>query len=164
MPASLHVEISGLTEAGRRLKRAADAGRDLTPLMSEIGEYLVRSTKERFNTETDPTGKPWAPLSEEYRARKKQNRDKILTLSRDLAGSVAFRAARAHVDAGVRPIYSGTHQFGAAKGSFGSTSKGSPIPWGDIPARPFLGLSDEDEREITQIVVDYLDEAFGGAV
>ncbi len=161
MPASLHVEISGLVEAGRRLSNLADSGHNLTPLFQDIGEYLVRSTKERFNTQTDPSGKPWAPLSEEYRARKKQNRDKILTLSRDLGGSVAFRAARDHVDVGTRPIYSGTHQFGAAKGSFGSTSKGSPIPWGDIPARPFLGLSDEDEREITLIVVDYLAEALG---
>ena len=52
--------------------------------------------------------------------------------------------------------YAGTHQFGAKKGQYGSTSRGQPIPWGDIPAREFLGLSDDDESEIVDIVSGYL--------
>jgi len=31
-----------------------------------------------------------------------------------------------------------------------------PIPWGDIPARPFLGLSDEDRSGILDIVSEAL--------
>lgn len=52
-------------------------------------------------------------------------------------------------------IYAGTHQFGAQKGSYGSTSKGQPIPFGDIPAREFLGLSYADREEIESTVSDY---------
>lgn len=36
---------------------------DLTPAMQAIGEGLVTSTLQRFETETDPTGRPWRPLS-----------------------------------------------------------------------------------------------------
>ncbi len=56
------------------------------------------------------------------------------------------------MEIGSPSIYAGTHQFGAAKGAFGSTSKGAPIPWGDIPARPFLGLSDADEADIRDLI------------
>ena len=56
-------------------------------------------------------------------------------------------------------IYAGVHQFGAKKGAFGTTSKGSPIPWGDIAARPFLGVSNDDEREIVDIILDHLTDS-----
>lgn len=52
-------------------------------------------------------------------------------------------------------IYAGTHQFGAQKGPYGSTSKGQPIPFGDIPAREFLGLSYADREEIESTVSDF---------
>ncbi len=38
--------------------------------------------------------------------------------------------------------------------------RGAPIPWGDIPARPFLGLSD-DEADVRDIVARYLVDALG---
>jgi len=53
-------------------------------------------------------------------------------------------------------VYAAVHQFGAAQGAFGNTSRGSPIPWGDIPARPYLGLSDDDRQEIETFVADRL--------
>lgn len=53
-------------------------------------------------------------------------------------------------------IYAGTHQFGAAKGSFGTTESGRPIPWGDIPERPFLGLLIDDAAEVELLVRDWL--------
>lgn len=55
-------------------------------------------------------------------------------------------------------------QFGARKGEFGAYSgtnrKGHPYsgvaPWGDIPARPYLGLSQEDQVTIHALLADYL--------
>ena len=140
------------------LKRLAGAGNDLTPLMRDIGEHLLNTTRERFVTQKTPAGVPWAPLSETTRGRKRRNKDKILTERGYLRGNLAFRAGRDSVEVGSPSLYAGTHQFGAKKGAFGSTSKGAPIPWGDIPARPFLGLSDDDEAEIGRLVIDYLNE------
>ena len=65
-------------------------------------------------------------------------------------------------------IYAGTQQFGAEKGAFdsyGHTGFGGheltlPIPWGDIPPRPFLGLSNDDRDEIAALVSDYVLGAF----
>ena len=97
------------------------------------------------------------PLSEATKTRKRHNIDKILTERGYLRGhGLPFRAGRDQVEVGSPLIYAGTHQFGAARGAFGSTSGGAPIPWGDIPARPFLGLSDDDEFEITELVASHL--------
>ena len=47
-------------------------------------------------------------------------------------------------------------QFGMPKGYAGRTQRGAPIPWGDIPPRPFLGLSTSDAESVTAIIRDYL--------
>lgn len=50
--------------------------------------------------------------------------------------------------------YAAVQQFGARKRQFGKA------PWGDIPARPFLGISSKDESTILDIIslslTDYL--------
>ncbi|GKS88142.1 hypothetical protein AVTE2539_02275 [Acidovorax sp. SUPP2539] len=60
-------------------------------------------------------------------------------------------------------VYAATDQHGAKSGEFGfglyTTRVGSfPIPWGDIPARPFLGASDSDKANIVSLVQSYLME------
>ena len=52
--------------------------------------------------------------------------------------------------------YAAVQQFGARRGEFGRTRRGAPIPWGDIPARPFLGVSRVDRVEILDILAGYL--------
>jgi phage gpG-like protein len=71
--------------------------------------------------------------------------------------------------------YASTHQFGAKMGEFGryyqlsrlkygekdfrryaGMRQGHPIPWGDIPARPFLGVSLSDRETILGIVEKHL--------
>ena len=154
--ARLTIDAAGLAQTRKRLGALAAAGRDLTPLMRDIGEYLLRATKDRFAEQKAPDGAPWAPLSEATKRRKTRNRDRILTQDGYLGGTLAYRAAPDGLLLGSPLVYAGTHQFGAQKGAFGTTSKGSPIPWGDIPAREFLGLSDADRDEIGELVRDYL--------
>ena len=153
--ASLKVELTGVTEAERRLRALAAAGQDLTPAMRDIGQYLVNVTKQRFADQKDPEGMPWAPLSEHTKARKRRNPNRILTEHGHLGGDIVSQASAAEVLVGSPWIYAGPHQFGAEKGSFGSAG-GSPIPWGDIPAREFLGLSEADEDEVEVLVRDFL--------
>ena len=135
------------------------AGTDLSPAMAAIGEHLLNTTRQRFKDQESPEGEPWKPLEEEYRKSKKRNKDKILTLYGHLRGTLAYQAGRDHVDVGSTRIYAGTHQGGAAQGAYGETRKGAPIPFGDIPARPFLGLSEADKTEINLAVRDFLAEA-----
>ena len=161
--ATIRVEFdaAAVTEA---LNRLTDRARDMTPLMRDIGEHLLNTTRKRFEDEHAPDGTPWEPLGETTLRRKQRNVDKVLTESGALRGhghGLVYRAGRDRVEVGSPLIYAGTHQFGATKGSFGAMANGAPIPWGDIPPRPFLGLSDDDEAEILALVNDYMAEALG---
>ena len=137
--------------------RLLKSGHDSQPLMASVGEILLNSTRARFADEEDPDGNPWEPLKASTRARKTKNPDRILTASGLLGGSsINTRAGRRQVEIGSSRLYAATHQFGAKKGQFGSTQRGAPIPWGDIPARPFLGLSAQDKEDIEATISDYL--------
>lgn len=188
--ARLQFDVEGIDEAGRRLGALAAAGRDLRPVFEDIGEWLVRTTKDRFRDQKDPEGAPWTPLSENYRRQKKRNKDKILTLDGFLSGSINFRASSEELLVGSPLEYAGIHQFGGEikrqartqvltfgvrGGGFVSSSRAQSGAGfrqrlafiGDgtttIPARPFLGVSAEDRDEIQGIVTDYLLEVFNRA-
>lgn len=47
-------------------------------------------------------------------------------------------------------------QEGASQGEFGTSNHGGSLPWGDIPARPFIGVSADDRDVILDILRDYL--------
>ena len=156
----LTVEVQGLERAQQRLGSLILAGRDPTALMRATGEDLKRSTEARFAAEEDPEGKPWAPLAEFTRAKKKRNVDKILAQDGYLQRMVV-QADRQAVEVGSNLIYAGVQQGGAKKGAFGRTKRGAPIPWGGFPAREFLELSDADREEILETTADYIKEALG---
>ena len=146
-------------EVREALDRLAKAGADLAPAMREIGEVLTQSAKDRFSAERAPDGTPWAPLSPATRARKRRNRDRILTEEGHLRGTLDYQAGADSVEVGSPLIYAGTHHFGAPAGSFAGGG-----PWGDIPARPFLAdasgqLSPDDATAILDIIHDHLNRA-----
>ncbi|HRD49777.1 MAG TPA: phage virion morphogenesis protein [Candidatus Contendobacter sp.] len=141
----LQLTIRNAAEVKAAFERLDAALTDLTPAFQDIGEALLNSTRERFRSQTAPDGSPWAALSPDYRQRKKKNKDKILTLSGHLPGLLNYQAGPREVRIGTPLIYGATHQFGA--------------PERNIPARPFLGLSSEDETELLDILQDHLRRA-----
>lgn len=157
-------------EALERLQRS---GADMKPAMQDIGEYLVVSTRERFEAGEAPDGTPWAPNTETaylgYLGAFKNSTRKdgrlnargtdravgkkpLIGESRQLSTKIHARATAYSVEVGSPMEYAGVHQFGAKKGSF----TGGRTPWGDIPARPFLGLSGDDRRELLEILQEHL--------
>jgi phage virion morphogenesis protein len=124
-------------------------------VMAEIGEILVRSTQQRFATQSDPDGQPWAPNSPVTRARKRNPH--ILTENGYLGDGIHAQMDGSNaVLVGSNRKYAAVQQFGQKKGASGRTRRGAPIPWGDIPARPFLGISDDDRRDIEETLAAYL--------
>ncbi|UXF57484.1 virion morphogenesis protein [Chromohalobacter phage YPCBV-1] len=132
---------------------------NLRPALLEIGEHLQGSVEERFRNETDPEGNPWEPLSDFTKANKRN--DQILTESggSGLRGSIHYQAGRTSLEQGTNKIYGAIHQLGGtirAKG--GALAIGRPggafalVKQVTIPARPYLGLSDED-REVTDEIL-----------
>lgn len=152
-------------------------------LMAQIGEFLMASTKQRFATSTAPDGSRWAENSEvtllgyldKYKGsfRKKgggltQKGAKRLGGKKPLIGeSGSLSTTISYKIEGVGTLiigspmeYAAAQQFGMKKGYAGSTKKGTPIPWGDIPAREFLGLSDQDSVMILELSSDFLGQSF----
>ncbi|MBN2628940.1 MAG: phage virion morphogenesis protein [Rhodobacteraceae bacterium] len=138
---------------------------DMTPVMNDLGELLTTSTKDRFPKGIAPSGAKWAPKSQttlnRYGARKSNRVDvRPLFGPSGLLSQLIFHEADAsQVSWGSNLIYSAVMQFGAAKGAFGTMSNGSPIPWGNIPARPFIGVSADDEVNIIATLEDWLQSA-----
>ena len=149
-----------------QLDRARALLADMTPVYQDIGEYMVKATRDRFLTGTAPDGSRWRQKSPttlaEYIRRGDGNRpNPLIGPSGRLGKEIAVLVTKDSAEIGSSLIYSGVMQFGAAKGAFGTTSRGGPVPWGDIPARPWLGISAEDERNILDVVDEHLDEAMG---
>lgn len=152
-------------------------------LMAQIGELLVDSTKQRFATSTAPDGSRWQENSEvtllgyldKYKGsfRKKdggltQKGAKRLGGKKPLIGeNGSLSTTIAYKIEGVGTLiigspeeYAAAQQFGMKNGYAGSTKKGSSIPWGDIPAREFLGLSDQDNVMLIELSSDFLGRSF----
>ena len=139
------------------LSRIAAALTDPSPVMNEIGMFLVASTGRRFDETKAPDGSTWAARSETTLAiydRQKATYGAVLHKSGTLRQSIFHSYGPDEVTVGSNVLYSAVMQFGAAKGSLG---KGAP--WGNIPARPFLGLSEEDKGGVVDIVGEWLERA-----
>lgn len=138
---------------------------DMSDVYVDIGEYMVRSTKTRFGRSEAPDGTKWRAKSQATldRYRKRGDGPRPLPLigpSERLRDEVNYTAGAGSVEIGSALEYSGVMQEGAAKGAFGNDKRGRPTPWGDIPARVWLGLSRDDETNI----IDIVDEAIAAGL
>ena len=146
------------------LERLARAVSDMSPIMNSIGEQLEFTTVQRFDEGVSPDGVPWAPKSQatiDAYTKRSQAVDLRPLYGPNLDGnplrSSFFRNfGPEFVEVGTNKIQAAVMQFGAAKGAFGADQAGHPIPWGRIPARPFLGISDLDRNNITATVEEWL--------
>lgn len=143
------IDDRDLQKKGRALLAKLD---DLSPFFASVGEVLVGSTIDRFASETDPDGAKWAahaPATIANRLKRHGNAPlTILRLSGHLAGSINYQASATRVEVGNNVVYGAIHQFG------GQAGRGHKVT---IPARPYLGLSDDDREQIEETMDDYLD-------
>ena len=149
----------------RKLDAARAVLTDMTPVYQDIGEHMVEATRDRFRTGTAPDGTKWRAKSPAtlaaYLARGDGNRpDPLIGASRRLSREIQQLTTRDSVEIGSSLEYSAAMQHGVAKGAFGKTSRGAPIPWGNVPARVWLGISETDERNILDIVDEHLAAPF----
>lgn len=158
----------------RALNRLVRAGHSPRPMLKAMGEYLVRSTQDRFDAQESPEGQAWQPVQGSRWAVKRIL--KILTESSRLRDSIIYRAGSTTLEWGTNVIYAAIHQFG------GKTSpsiikakrakalyipgigprKSVKHPGSVIPARPFVGISATDETELLHRIHDYYQAAVRG--
>lgn len=128
---------------------AAQAVEHPSELFHGIGEYLLIAHRERWDRQQSPDGTPWSPLSPRYMRRKAKLRPgrPLLVFDNILRGTLRYQADDAGVAFGTDRPYGARQQFGG----------------GGIPARPWLGLSADDENEIVAMTQDYLRAAIDAA-
>jgi len=131
-------------------------------LMTSIAEGLRTSTIERFGSETSPGGERWQPS-----LRAKEG-GKTLVASSALRNSIRSQVSGDGLAVGTNDIRAATHQFGdtrtiRAKGKFlafqigGNWVRVKSVTV-SIPARPFLGVSAEDESDIKEQLMELLED------
>lgn len=140
------------------LMRASAAMDNMEPLFWDIGNILRKSTLKRFETGTAPDGSKWRPKSQttlDHYARLQKRVDvrPLFGPNGELHNQIFFSAKADQVEIGSDRPYAAMMQFGGTKARF-------PHLWGDIPARPFLGISEDDRVNITGQIADYLSGAF----
>lgn len=164
MTIKAQLDTRPLTEGLARLQAAVT---DFRPVMRDIAGVLADSVEENFAREGRPV---WAPLSPVTVAKRGGDAHPILQQSGQLAASIVTEHDSTSATVGTNKIYARVMQEGARKGEFGKyslllkdgkqkdTFKRSPVvsmPWGDIPARPFLSITDQEIADIGELIDDY---------
>ncbi|QDG74452.1 phage virion morphogenesis protein [Labrenzia sp. PHM005] len=177
------------------LARIEAAGGDTLALMQEISGAMLFSVQRRFETETDPAGRPWkahAPKTARARINRKRrgNREvtpKLLRNSNRLYQSIVAEASETEAATGTNLIYAGIHLHGGTITQYPQSRKvrfqkvgtqlrfarkahkrviEKPVTFGQrtivIPARPYLGFSEEDRAEILAITEAHFEAAAEG--
>lgn len=154
------------------LSRLAARAANMRPVMASIGQLVRSDIMERFDTSTAPTGAPWRPLTLSAvvsRARRhapkglKKRREATLarfasnakplldtgTLRNSIrVASVSDSAVVVTAGGGKRDKIAAIHHFG------GRAGRGRKVT---IPARPFMGVSEEGRREILSLISRHLE-------
>lgn len=175
--ARITVDLSGHEEALAELAGYTRRASDKRGLFANIGMSLVTSTQMRFERGVGPDGTPWPPS-----IRARVTGGKTLIETARLMRSITYVAAINGLEVGTNAIYAAIHQFGGviqqaartavlhfkvnkktgqsrfAKPSKADRARKAKIGARSIrmPARPFIGLDDDDSREIIQIAEDWI--------
>ncbi len=154
---TLKYEDAELQRMASRLERALRRA-DYKPLLRDIGGSLRESTTLRFQQSKAPDGSTW-PKSQRVLLFGGQT----LILTGRLRDSIADAAPlldATSVEVGTNVEYADPHQFGATIRP--RTGRALNIPGigprasVTIPARPFLGVSVQDEAEILDLTERWL--------
>ena len=141
------------TQAVEKLHRIASQLKQPRKLYGVLGETLKKIHAERFKQEIDPEGKKWQPLSPITQEIK--GNDKILKHRGYLSQKLAYNYNNESVEFGSDAKYARLHQFGGVikpKSSkrlvFGKKGNQVFAKASEVPARPWLGVSEQDEQKL----------------
>lgn len=153
MAVSIRVD-SNAPQVLRLLTAIREMGEHPRPLLEQLAFLGENSTRERFDNQTDPDGRRWKPS-----LRVQLQGGKTLTKDGHLGDSITSRADDDAAEWGTNRIYAAVHQFGATIKAKNGGFLQFPLAGGGwvakrqvtVPARPFLGLSREDEQDVLDL-------------
>ncbi len=156
------IRIEGDTQAMLRKIRSFSEI-DKKSINAALAEGIRESTLERFKQSKGPSGKKWKTS-----IRASSENGKTLIQSSQLRNSINSVSDATGFAVGTNAKHAATHQFGEPGRTIRARKKKALRFMVDgkwvikkqvrirIPARPFLGLSDEDMREIKATVEDFI--------
>jgi len=172
----------GTAEATARLQDIIDRMSNRRPFFESVGSRLIKSASDNFQAESAPDGAAWTPLQASTMRSRKAKGQLPLTILRSnspgksgssLAGSIVAQSTDSELRVGSDVIYAAIHQLGgsisraagsrtmvgrrfAKAGSSGGRQVATKAYTITIPARPFLGMSPEDEIGILESAEEWL--------
>lgn len=135
------VSIRVQEQLSKQMNEALKQLQSLRMPMDVVGQEVLSQTIERITQEQKaPDGTPWAAWSESYQNYKarKQDGGAFLDASGELIDSLNYEATNDEALVGTNLVYAATHQFGDEQRN--------------IPARPYLGLSKQNELDLIKAV------------
>lgn len=156
----IRMEFQGKDEVLQKLAAVTD-NNVRGQIMDDFGSYMVSEIDRRFETETGPDGEPW---EKSYRAREEGGQ--TLSDSGILRQSITHIHSADKLEVGSAMVYARIHQEGgvikpknAKKLSFRVGGHFIQTDQVEMPSRPYLGFTDDDEAELVNIIHDHWQEA-----
>ena len=147
----IQFELNGLEHVTDAINQAL-AAFERGEVLETVGATVESQTRRRIDTEkTAPDGSRWANWSASY-AKTRHGGHSLLSGRGDLLDSIRSEVRGRQAEVGSNLVYAAAHQDGLDM-TIVSTKRRVTIP-----ARPFLGVSEANEREIEQVVNDWLAE------
>ena len=158
----IKIKVEGLSKVKGNLKKNIDKLQDLTQFFQSVGAYVQRQTKnERFDKEQSPDGVKWKPLSQarhkQRLKRHKTGKYKILQDEGQLS-DIKYQIFPTHVIIGNVVKYAAIHQFG---GTIHFKKKKGSVT---IPARPYLGVNEQNKKHISMMLQGYIKRHVLGSI
>lgn len=153
MSGAIIIRLDGLERFQRRLDAVSRPGRQ--ELMDVLAVTVESQTRKRLSEDKEaPSGKAWPAWSPGY-AKTRKDGQSLLEAEGGLIDSITSEATPDSALIGSNLRYAAIHNFG-----------GTPdMPRGPagVPAREYLGLSEGDAQELTEIVEGWLMAELGVA-
>lgn len=148
MSRDLEIDLSRLLPIRRRLELLSRLRMD--QLLEVLGSEQESQVRRRIHEEkTAPDGEKWDEWSEGYAARR-PSRGGLLELDGGLVESIAYALDGDTLVVGSDLVYARVHQEGSV---YGPLQKGQ----GRIPARPYLGVSDDNLEDLGELVIKFIE-------
>lgn len=148
MSIRIQTSVRGFARAGRVLGNLSHL--DMTDLLDHVGQMIENQVKGRIsNQEGPPEGGSWAEYKKDETGRSRYEKWKktkssggFLELHGHLRDGIQHVVTGGQVAIGSGEDYAATQQLGSKDGA--------------TPARPYLGLTDENEDDIEDLVKKWL--------
>ena len=163
MSGEIRITIDPGSPGIAKLEKLIKQAENKPGLLKNLGEALLETTDQRFESQEDPQGRSWAPLKP-LTVELRGSSGPILTRTGRLRGSLNYEVSGDTLKLGPSAIHGAVHQFGAtieAKGkALRMPMKGGGAKYArkvTIPPRPFVGFGPTDEKAATETAQDWFD-------